>query len=148
MGIIEIFSLCTFVDCLLVSVCLVFFVAKNEPLSEKTNFWVNILYAVLKIVAEGDWIEPRYENRLRLPDGFVKEVWQRLDKNRIHELIAKEVENRLAEKLATYMMQEFAGEIRSFVHDNPGVKEAAIALAREHLKGLVNKDDGFHWRKI
>lgn len=84
--------------------------------------------AVLKIVSEGNWVEPNYENRLRLPEGFVKEVWQRLDKNRIQELIAKEVENRLADRLATFMMQEFAGEIRTFIHDNPGVKDAAIAL--------------------
>ncbi|MFA5129240.1 MAG: hypothetical protein WC445_04805 [Patescibacteria group bacterium] len=107
----------------------------------KYNFGKELIAAaqqsVLKIVTEGNWIEPKYENRLSLPDGFVKEVWRRLDKNRIQELIAKEVENRLAEKLANFMMQEFAGEIRTFLHDNPGVKEAAIATARERLAELV-----------
>ncbi len=56
--------------------------------------------AVLKFVQEGQWLQPNYESRLKVPAEWVAECWQLVDRDKLKQKIAERLEIRKTRRLA------------------------------------------------
>lgn len=92
--------------------------------------------AVLKIITEGQWITPDYNNRFRIPVEMLAEIWKLVDQDGLKKKIAERLEEQLADRIINHMASEIATDIKQIL----SVKERREALrniAREHYDEIM-----------
>ena len=86
--------------------------------------------AITKIIMEGRWIEPNYNNRFKIPDDFIHTIWQEIDKEKIKQDIKEEIEREVAKKIVSIIATEISTDIKQFL----SVKER-----RDSVRYFVHK---------
>ena len=97
--------------------------------------------AVLRFVAGGQWVMPDYQSRVRIPDGWMQEMWRLVDADRIRAQVAQRVEAELAERIVNHIAAELATDIKQILSVKER-REAIRALARQHMESLMTTGGG------
>ena len=92
--------------------------------------------AVLKIIGDGSWVMPDYANRVKLPSGFLEEVWKMVDQAKVKEQMTNRIEQELANRVVNAMAAELATDIKQLLSVSER-REAIRAIAREHLEEIM-----------
>lgn len=92
--------------------------------------------AILKIISEGSWIQPDYNNRIKVPADFMNEVWALVDKDAIKKQFAKRIESELADRLVNHIAAEMATDIKQILSVQER-REAVRSIARQHLDSII-----------
>ncbi len=94
--------------------------------------------SVLKIVAEGQWIQPDYTNRFRIPADFMQGLWGLVDTAKVQAALARRLEDELADRIVNHMAAEIATDIKQILSDKER-REQLRALARQHIDSLAGR---------
>lgn len=92
--------------------------------------------SILKIVSDGSWIAPDYNNRVKLPSDFMDEVWRMVDREKVKKALAEKIEDQLAERMVNAMAAELATDIKQILSVTER-REALRSLAREHMESIM-----------
>ena len=92
--------------------------------------------AVLKIITEGSWVQPDYENRVKLPKDFMVKVWEMVDTEKIKKHLAERIESELADRLVNHMAAEIATDVKQILSVTER-REALRSLARAHMEEIM-----------
>lgn len=89
--------------------------------------------AVLKMLSDpANWVQPDYANRLKLPAGFLSEVWALVDTNKIKSQMAERLERELADRVVNHMAAELATDVKQILSVSER-REALRAVCRENF---------------
>lgn len=92
--------------------------------------------AVLKFVQEGQWLQPNYESRLKVPADWVAECWQLVDRDKLKQKIAERLESELADRMVNQMAAELATDVKQILSVKER-REMLRNLAREHMDAVM-----------
>lgn len=93
-------------------------------------------HAIMKIIADGSWIQPDYNNRVKLPADFMADVWRLVDQEKVKRLLAENIEAQLADRIVNAIAAELATDIKQILSVTER-REAIRALAREHMTAIM-----------
>lgn len=94
--------------------------------------------AVLKIISEGNWVQPDYGNRFQMPKEFMHDIWSLVDKEKIKVAMVKRLEQELADRIINHMAAEISTDIKQLLSNNER-REELRAVARENLDRICKK---------
>lgn len=92
--------------------------------------------SVLKIVSEGSWIMPDYNNRIKIPTEFTKRAWELVDQEKVLKQLAELLEKELAERLVNALAAEIATDIKQVLSVKER-REEVRAVVRENIARLT-----------
>lgn len=92
--------------------------------------------AVLKFVADGGWLMPNYESRLKVPVEWIADCWRLVDADKLKQQIAERLESELADRIVNRMAAELATDIKQILSVKER-REMLRSLAREHMDALM-----------
>lgn len=92
--------------------------------------------AIIKIIREGAWVQPSYQNRVQLPAQFMEEVWALVDTDKVKQELAHNIEKELASRLVNFIATELATDIKSVLSVKER-REAIRAYVRKNLDQIV-----------
>jgi len=93
--------------------------------------------AILKMVKSGDLIQPSYESRVKIPETFIKEVWNMVDTEKIKIEMAINIEKVLADQITNRLASEIASDVKSVLSVKHR-REAIRNIAKENLNRICN----------
>ncbi len=93
--------------------------------------------AVLKFEQEGQWLQPNYESRLKVPAEWVAECWQLVDRDKLKQKIAERLESELADRMVNQMAAELATDVKQILSVKER-REMLRNLAREHMDAVMH----------
>lgn len=96
--------------------------------------------AVLRIISEGGWVMPDYNNRFKIPAEFVAGIWQMIDSEKLKKLLSDRLEAELADRIMNHMAAEIATDVKQIL----SVKDRREALrhyARECMDAVMSAGD-------
>ena len=93
--------------------------------------------AVLKIIGDGNWIQPDYSNRYKIPQEFMADIWGLVDHNKIKKQMAKRLEEELANRIVNHMAAEIATDVKQLLSVTER-REALRSIARENMEKIIN----------
>lgn len=88
--------------------------------------------AVIKLVADGNFIKADYANRVKLPAEFMQDVWNLVDVTKVKKQMAKRLEEELANRIVNSMAAELATDVKQILSVRER-REALRAVARENM---------------
>lgn len=97
--------------------------------------------AILKMVMDGSWVAPEYNNRFKVPPDLLADVYKLIDRDKLMKAIAARLEHELADRIVNHMAAEIATDIKQIL----SVKERREALrhiAREHMDAIMRLPTG------
>ena len=94
--------------------------------------------AILKMLGEGSWIAPDYNNRFKLPPEMLAEVWAMVDIEGLKRKMADRIESELADRIVSHMAAELATDIKQLLSVQER-REAIRSVAREHLSHIMQE---------
>lgn len=94
--------------------------------------------SILKIIADGGWIQPDYANRISLPRDLMNEVWAMVDRDAVKRHLKNRIEQELADRIVNHIAAELATDIKQILSVTER-REALRALAREHMDAIMAK---------
>jgi hypothetical protein len=92
--------------------------------------------AVLRIIADGSWIAPDYNNRFKIPASMLAHVWSLVDVEKIKARMAERIEEEMADRIVNHMAAELATDIKKILSVKER-REALRAVAREHMDDIL-----------
>jgi len=106
-----------------------------------TDFETAIKHAaeksVLKIISEGQWVQPDYGNRVQLPKTFMEDIWKLVDHEKIKKAMVARIEQEMAERIVNHLAAELATDIKQLL-SNSERREALRAVARENMERICS----------
>jgi len=87
--------------------------------------------SIIKLIMEGNWLESSYSNRFKLPQEFITEIYESLNKELIILAIKKQIEEQIAEKVVNQIATEISSDIKSVL---------AIKERRDNIRYFVAKN--------
>lgn len=97
--------------------------------------------SILSMITSGNWIQPDYAARVKLPQDFMEAVWQSVDQDKIKAQLARRLESELADRIVNHMAAELATDIKQILSVKER-REAVRALARKHLNEIMAVGEG------
>lgn len=92
--------------------------------------------AVLKIISDGNWIGTDYATRFKLPPEMLADIWKMVDQEKIKALMAKRLEQELADRVMNHMAAEIATDIKQILSVTER-REALRSVARKHMDEIL-----------
>jgi len=92
--------------------------------------------SVLKIIAEGGWVQPDYANRFKLPPEMLADIWKMVDQEKVKALMAKRLEQELADRVMNHLAAEIATDIKQILSVTER-REALRSVARKHMDEIL-----------
>lgn len=92
--------------------------------------------AILKLVADGSFIMPNYENRVKIPPEFMKACWDMVDQESLKKKIAERVESELADRVINHIAAELSTDIKQILSVTER-REMIRGIARQHLDSIM-----------
>jgi len=92
---------------------------------------------VIKMVSDGQWLQPNYEARFRVPVEWIAECWGLVDKDKLKAKVAALIENELAERMVATIAAELSTDMKQIM----AVKERREMLrqiARANIDAIMN----------
>jgi len=93
--------------------------------------------AVLKIISEGNWVQPDYRNRFEMPKEFMADIWKMVDVEKLKAKMAGRLEAELADRIMNHMAAEIATDVKKLLSDSER-REALRAVVRENLDRICS----------
>ena len=97
--------------------------------------------AVLQFVQGGQWLQPNYESRLKIPAEWVADCWRLVDAEKLKQKIAERLESELAERMVNHMASELATDIKQILSVKER-REMLRGLARDHMDAVMKAGSG------
>jgi tryptophanyl-tRNA synthetase len=91
--------------------------------------------SILKMVQDGGMVQPNHRDRMKLPDGFMADVWGLVDLEKIKAQMAKRLEEELANRVVNHMAAELATDVKQILSVKER-REALRAVARENMERI------------
>jgi len=92
--------------------------------------------AVLKYIGEGGWIQPDYNNRIKIPFEVLTDAWSLVDRESLKTKLAERIESELADRIVNHIAAELATDIKQILSVTER-REAIRQLAREHMDSIM-----------
>lgn len=92
--------------------------------------------AVLKFVADGGWLMPNYESRLKIPAEWIMECWRLVDRDAMKKKIAERIESELADRIINHIAAELSSDIKQILSVKER-REMIRGLARDNLDAIM-----------
>lgn len=92
--------------------------------------------SILKIISEGSWIAPDYNNRVKLPSDFMQQVWALVDTKKVQACMAGRLERELADRIVNALAAEMATDIKQILSVQER-REALRQVARDHIEQIM-----------
>jgi hypothetical protein len=92
--------------------------------------------SLLKIVMDGGWIQPDYENRFKVPGDLLQDIYSMIDREALKAAIAKRLEEELADRIVNALAAEISTDIKQILSVKER-REAIREVARQHLVGIA-----------
>jgi hypothetical protein len=92
--------------------------------------------AVLKIISEGSWLAPDYNNRFKLPPDMLADIWRMVDVEKVKERMADRLEGELADRIVNHMAAEIATDVKQILSVQER-REMLRSLARQHFDAIM-----------
>lgn len=92
--------------------------------------------AVLNIVSSGQWLQPNYESRVKVPAEWIASMWSMVNADIVRQKLALRIESELADRMVNHMAAELATDIKQILSVRER-REALRALAREHIDAVM-----------
>lgn len=92
--------------------------------------------AVLKMISEGSWVAPDYNNRFKMPKEMMEDIWALVDQDRLKQKMAERIEEELADRIINLMAAEIATDVKQILSVKER-RESLRNLARQHMEGLI-----------
>jgi inorganic triphosphatase YgiF len=108
--------------------------------SEQSDFEMQVKCAaekaVLKFIADGGWLLPNYESRLKIPAEWIAECWKMVDADKLKRQIASRLEAELTDRMVNRMAEELSTDVKQILSVKER-REALRALARDHMDSIM-----------
>lgn len=72
--------------------------------------------SVLDLIKKGDWLQIDYANRIK-PTTFIRQVWERIDKDRLLEKVVDRIEDRIAHQIVASITNEIGKDVKTVMSD-------------------------------
>jgi Mg/Co/Ni transporter MgtE len=92
--------------------------------------------SIISMITSGNWIQPDYSNRVKLPKDFMESVWQSVDQEKVKAELARRLEEELANRIVNHMAAELATDIKQILSVQER-REAIRAIARKHMHEIM-----------
>lgn len=92
--------------------------------------------SVLKIIGDGNWLQPDYASRFKIPAEMLADVWGMVDIEGLKRKMADRIESELADRIVNHMAAELATDIKQLLSVTER-REAIRSVAREHLNHIM-----------
>jgi len=92
--------------------------------------------AVLRFLSSDNWLLPDYNSRVKVPPELIAQAWALVDVSKIKALLAKRIEQELADRIMNHLATEMATDIKQIL----GVqerREKLRSIAREHIETIM-----------
>ena len=93
---------------------------------------------MIRDISKQDIVKIEYGDRLSLPKGFIQDVYESLDINKVKARLIENLENEMADKIANKMATEFSNDIKQIM-SNKELREELRQYARSIIKGITNE---------
>lgn len=93
--------------------------------------------AVLRIISDGNWIQPDYANRYAMPKEFMADIWKLVDVEKLKAAMAARLEDELANRIINHLAAEIATDVKQLL-SNEERREALRAVARENMDRICS----------
>ena len=104
------------------------------------NFTENLIESIqqkiLKDVTKQEFITVNYNDKISLPNSFLREVYQSLDINKIKTRLIENLENEMADKITNKLITEYSNDIKQIM-SNRELREDLRHYAREKIKAIA-----------
>lgn len=94
--------------------------------------------AVLKMISEGSWVAPDYNNRFKMPKEMMEDIWALVDQDRLKQKMAERIEEELADRIINLMAAEISTDVKQILSVKER-RESLRNLARQHMEGLMKQ---------
>jgi hypothetical protein len=91
---------------------------------------------VINKLAQGDWLNIDYGNRVKVPMSQLQECYDRIDMNRVMDKLVDRLEDKLADKIFNNLATEIGTDVKSIM-SNPELRETCRGILRGHMKSAV-----------
>jgi len=91
--------------------------------------------SVLKLIADGGWIQPNYADRLKIPAEWIERAWGLVDTAKVQAQLADRIEKELADRIMNHLAAEMATDVKKIL-SHPERREALRAVARNHVDAI------------
>jgi len=114
---------------------------RRSPFQQEADPLLRILRqsfenAVIKLASSGNWIEPDYANRFKLPKEFLQEAWKMVDIEKVKIQLKARLEEEMVDKIIHSMAAEITTDIKSILSNNDR-RESLRAVVRENFDRLT-----------
>lgn len=92
--------------------------------------------AVLHAISSGNWIQPDYNSRAKVPPSFIAECWALVDVEKVKRAMAKRFEDELADRIVNHLAAEIATDIKQILSVSER-REAIRSIARKHMDEIM-----------
>jgi adenosyl cobinamide kinase/adenosyl cobinamide phosphate guanylyltransferase len=93
--------------------------------------------AVLSIVTSGGWLQPDYNNRVKIDGPTMQAIYGMIDMEALKLKIKERIEGELADRVVNHLASEMATDIKTIL-SNKERREALRAVARQHLDANIS----------
>ena len=90
--------------------------------------------AIIKSLNDG--ISIPYESKFKIPNSFFSDVWDRVDKEKVKDIMAENLERDIADKVTNKIATELSNDIKQVLSDKEKREEI-----RGHARVLLSKWD-------
>lgn len=91
--------------------------------------------AIIKHLDDG--ISIPYDYKFKVPNNFFEAVWEKVDKEKVKQIMAENLERNIADKVSNKLAQELATDIKQILSD----KEKREDI-RSYARNLLKKWEG------
>lgn len=95
--------------------------------------------AILKLISSGNWIEPDYNNRVKVPKDIINQAWSFVDRDAIAKQMSKRIEEELANRIINHMAAEISTDVKKILSDKDR-RDRLREIAIKHLDYIIGKD--------
>jgi len=96
--------------------------------------------SILGSITKGDWISISYDERAKLPSGFMSDVWSLVDSDKVKKALAGRLEEELADRIVNHMAAEMATDIKQILYVKER-REALRGVMRENFDKIMQASD-------
>ncbi len=93
-------------------------------------------HAMIKIVSDGGFIQPKYENRLVIEPAMLRAAWNAVDRDAVIKQLASRATDRVADTIFNAMATEIATDVKQIM-SNKELREDVRALIRDRMRATM-----------
>jgi len=92
---------------------------------------------IITDVSKQELVKVDYNDRIKLPNSFISDVYKTLDLEKIKSKLVENLENEMADKIANKLVTEYSNDIKQIM-SNRELREDLRHYAREKIRAIVD----------